>query len=428
MTTADIDALRANWNYPTAIRFGVGRIKELPDACRELGIQRPLLITDPVLARLPMTKEVVRICDRSGLATSVFCDIKPNPVGKNVEDGVRAFRRGNRDGVIAFGGGSALDAAKAVALMIGQTRPLWDFEDVGDNWTRVDLAGMRPCVAVPTTAGTGSEVGRVSVIVDERLHQKKLIFHPKLQPARVICDPALTVGMPPRLTGETGMDALSHSLEAYCSPFFHPQAAGIALEGMRLVHRSLLNACAEPADLLARAEMLAASLLGAAAFQRGLGAMHAVAHACGGLLDTPHGRTIAVMMPYVLALNRPVIDERLARLAAYLGFRRPSFESVLDWVLGLRRQLGIPHALAELGARRDHLAPLTELAVADPSGGTNPVALTKVNLRQLIARALDGALPIARAAKVASRSRARAKSGAKAKAKPRRRAPARRRS
>ena len=428
--TTDVNTLRANWNYPTAVRFGVGRIKELPDACKELGIKRPLLITDPVVAKLPMTKEVVQICDQAGLVTSVFYDIKPNPVGKNVDDGVRAFRLGNNDGVIAFGGGSALDAAKAVALMVGQTRPLWDFEDVGDNWSRVDLSGMRPCVAVPTTSGTGSEVGRVSVIIDERAHQKKLIFHPRLQPAKVICDPTLTVGMPPKLTGETGLDALSHNLEAYCSPFFHPQAAGIALEGMRLVHTSLLAAQREPTNLLARAEMLAASLMGAAAFQRGLGAMHSVAHACGGLLDTPHGRTIAVMMPYVLVLNRPAIDQRLARLAAYLGLPRPSFEAVLEWVLQLRQQLGIPHTLAELGARREHVAQLTELAVADPSGGTNPVALNKDNLRQLIEHALVGKLPAVVAAKPApkvaakARPKAQAKTAAKPKAKPANKRPA----
>ncbi len=384
--------LKGNWNYPTAVRFGVGRLGELPAVCRELGMNKPLLVTDPVLAKLPLVSDAVAYNEKAGLRTGVFSEVKPNPVGENVDAGVTAFKTGGHDGVIAFGGGSALDAAKAIAMMVGQKRPLWDFEDVGDWYTRIDEKGMAPVVAVPTTSGTGSEVGRASVIVDAALHKKKIIFHPRMLPARVICDPALTVGMSAKLTGATGMDALSHLLEAFCAPGFHPLADGVAVEGMRLVHRALAAACRNGQDLQARAEMMAASLSGATAFQKGLGAMHSVGHAIGGRFDVHHGTTVAVMMPYVMVFNRAAIDERMTRLARYLGLPEPGFAAALDWVLALRQVAGIPHTLAELGIEERQVDSLAEAAVNDPTAGGNPVPLTVDNLKPLIRAALTGQL------------------------------------
>ncbi|MBM3571437.1 MAG: iron-containing alcohol dehydrogenase, partial [Alphaproteobacteria bacterium] len=343
------ESLRANWNYPTAIRFGVGRIKELPDACRSLGMTRPLLITDPGLAKLPMIRDAVDLNERSGLPTGLFSDVKPNPVGRNVKDGVAAYRRGKHDGVIAFGGGSALDAAKSVAFMASQSLPIWHFDDNGPGWKDASLAGIAPIVAVPTTAGTGSEVGRAAVIVNEATHTKIIVFHPRMQPAIVIEDAELTIGLPPHVTAATGMDALAHCIEAFCAPGNHPMADGIALEGCRLIKEHLPRAFADGKDLIARGQMLVAASMGATAFQKGLGAVHSISHPVGALYDTHHGLTNAVMMPYVMAFNRPAIEERMTRLAAYLGLANPSFGAALGWMLAFRRALKIPHTLRELG-------------------------------------------------------------------------------
>ncbi|MDJ0855476.1 MAG: iron-containing alcohol dehydrogenase [Desulfobacterales bacterium] len=382
--------LAGNWNYPTAIRFGAGRIRELPDACREMGMTRPLLVTDPGLAALPMIADAVAGCRGAGLGCELFADIQGNPVAANVDAGVAAFRAGGHDGVIAFGGGSALDVGKAVALMVGQTRPIWDFEDREDWYTRVDVDGMAAVVAVPTTAGTGSEVGRASVITDTRDHTKKIIFHPRMLPGRVIADPELTLGLPPDITAAVGMDALAHNLEAFCSPFYHPIAQGVALEGMRLIRKWLPAACRRGDDVTARAHMLVASTMGAAAFQKGLGAMHAMSHPCGAVLDTHHGLTNAVVMPYVLVFNRPAIEEKMTALARYLGLPAPSFGSVLDWVLDLREAIGIPADLAALGVAEDQIGQLAAMAVADPSVGGNPIPLTRANLTTLFMNAVRG--------------------------------------
>ncbi|MDJ0802824.1 MAG: iron-containing alcohol dehydrogenase [Desulfobacterales bacterium] len=382
--------LAGNWNYPTAIRFGAGRIRELPDACREMGMTRPLLVTDPGLAALPMIADAVAGCRGAGLGCELFADIQGNPVAANVDAGVAAFRAGGHDGVIAFGGGSALDVGKAVALMVGQTRPIWDFEDREDWYTRVDVDGMAAVVAVPTTAGTGSEVGRASVITDTRDHTKKIIFHPRMLPGRVIADPELTLGLPPDITAAVGMDALAHNLEAFCSPFYHPIAQGVALEGMRLIRKWLPAACRRGDDVTARAHMLVASTMGAAAFQKGLGAMHAMSHPCGAVLDTHHGLTNAVVMPYVLVFNRPAIEEKMTALARYLDLPAPSFGSVLDWVLDLREAIGIPADLAALGVAEDQIGQLAAMAVADPSVGGNPIPLTRANLTTLFMNAVRG--------------------------------------
>jgi alcohol dehydrogenase class IV len=382
--------LRGNWNYPTSIRFGAGRIAELPDACKSLGMKRPLLVTDPALAKLPMIAQAVQSCRAAGLGCEVFSELQANPVEANVTAGVEVFRRGGHDGVIAFGGGSALDTAKAIALMVGQKRPLWDFEDREDWYTRVDPAGMAPVVAVPTTAGTGSEVGRASVITDLADHTKKIIFHPRMLPAIVIEDPELTVGLPPQITAAVGMDALSHNLEAYCAPGFHPLADGIAVEGMRLIREYLPRAVANGNDLEARASMLIASSMGATAFQKGLGAMHSLSHPCSANLNTHHGLTNAVVMPYVLAWNRAEIEPKLARLAAYLGLGEHSFDGVLRWVLDLRQQIGIPHTLAGIGVGEEHAKPFAPQALNDPSTGGNPRALTEADFERLYLNCIRG--------------------------------------
>jgi len=382
--------LKGNWNYPTKILFGAGNIRKLPQACETLGMRRPLLVTDPGLAALPMVASAVGYCRDAGLHCAVFSDVRPNPVEPNVSDGVGLYREGGHDGVIAFGGGSALDAGKAIALMAGQTRPIWDFEDREDWWTRVDVAGMAPVVAVPTTAGTGSEVGRASVITDLRDHKKKIIFHPKMMPGIVISDPELTLGLPPKVTAATGMDALSHCLEAYCSPYFHPLADGIAVEGMRLIHDWLPRAVAQGSDLEARSHMLIASSMGATAFQKGLGAMHSLSHPCGANLDTHHGLTNAVVMPYVLAWNRRAIEPRMQRLAAWLGLPSHSYDAVYDWVLELRATIGIPPTLASLGVREEHAAAFAPQALADPSTGTNPLSMTVADFERLYLNCIRG--------------------------------------
>ncbi|MET0988890.1 MAG: iron-containing alcohol dehydrogenase [Steroidobacteraceae bacterium] len=387
-----MSTLRGNWNYPTAIRFGPGRIAELPDACKTLGIRRPLLVTDPGLAVLPMVRDAVAACNQAGIDCAVFSDVKANPVEANVTAGVAEFKRNRHDGVIAFGGGSALDTGKAIALMVGQTRPIWDFEDREDWYTRVNVAGMAPVIAVPTTSGTGSEVGRASVITDVRDHRKKIIFHPKMQPALVIADPELTLGLPPQVTAAVGMDALSHNLEAYCAPFYHPLAEGIALEGMRLVKEWLPQAVKNGANIEARSHMMAASSMGATAFQRGLGAMHSLSHPCSAHLGTHHGLTNGVVMPYVLVWNRDAIADRLTRLAAYLQLPSPSFDSVLEWILDLRRGIGIPHTLQELGVTPDRIDELAQQAFDDPSTGGNPVPMTVEDFRQLYRRCIEGRL------------------------------------
>ena len=382
--------LVGNWNYPTAIRFGAGRINELSEACRVLGMERPLLVTDPGLAGLPMIETAVAGCQAAGLGCALFADVQGNPVAANVTAGVDAFRAGGHDGVIAFGGGSALDVGKAVALMVGQTRPIWDFEDREDWFTRVNVDGMAPVVAVPTTSGTGSEVGRASVITDERDHTKKIIFHPRMLPALVIADPELTLGLPSDITAAVGMDALSHNLEAFCSPFYHPLAQGVALEGMRLVKEWLPVACRQGDNVTARAHMMVASTMGASAFQKGLGAMHAMSHPCGAVLNTHHGLTNAVVMPYVLVFNRPAIDTQMTALARYLDLPRPSFQAVLDWILSLRKDIGIPADLAGLGVTEDLVGQLAEMAAVDPSAGSNPLPLTVENLTTLFTHAIHG--------------------------------------
>ena len=379
--------LKGNWNYPTTVWSGPGRLAELPAALKRLGIAKPLLVTDAGLADAPMVQKALAL---SGAA--LFAKVRGNPTGTNVADGVAALRSGGHDGVIAFGGGSGIDAAKAIALMAGQTRPLWDFEDVGDNFKRVDPAAMAPVVAIPTTAGTGSEVGRASVITNEGEHAKKIIFHPKMMPGIVIADPELSVGLPAHLTAATGIDAFVHCFEAYCAPGFHPMADGIALEGMRLVKEFLPRAVADGADIQARAQMLAAASMGAVAFQKGLGAVHALAHPIGAVYDTHHGLTNAVLLPYVMRHNRDAIAGPMAILARTLGLVRPNFEAVFEWVLQFRSLLKIPASLAILGIDAGRAAEIGAMAAADPSAGGNPRAVDAGDLERIFRAAVDGNL------------------------------------
>jgi alcohol dehydrogenase class IV len=389
-----MSALEGNWSYPTAIRFGAGRIRELPEACRNIGITRPLLVTDPGLAKLPMVIAALDSCRGGGLAAGLFCAIRSNPVLDNIDDGVRAFRDGDHDGVIAMGGGSALDSGKAIAFMAGQTRPMWEFEDIGDCWTRADAKAIAPVIAVPTTAGTGSETGRAAVVTDPATQTKKIIFHPGMMPKTVIADPELTLGLPPGLTAATGMDAFAHCLEAYCAPSYHPYAEGIAVEGMRLIGENLERAVANGRDLAARANMLAASQMGSTAFQKGLGAIHSLSHPVGAVLDTHHGLTNGVVMPYVLAFNRDAIAEKLARLARWIGLARADAEGFLAWVLDLRRTIGIPDTLAPLGVRAEHLERFSEMAAVDPTASGNPVPAGVPEMRRMYEAALSGSLPL----------------------------------
>ncbi|MDD9876499.1 MAG: iron-containing alcohol dehydrogenase [Magnetovibrio sp.] len=384
--------LRSNWNYPTAVRFGAGRITELADACRALGMTKPLLVTDPGIAGLPMVADAVLANDDAGLPTGLYADVKPNPLGSNVDDGLAVYRDGGHDGVIAFGGGSAMDTGKLIAFMSGQTRPLWDFEDVGDNWSLADADGIAPIVAVPTTSGTGSEVGRAAVATDESSHTKKILFHPKMLPGIVICDPALVTGLPPNLTAWTGMDALAHCLEAYCAPGYHPMADGIAVEGLRLIREWLPRAVADGSDLEARAHMMSAAAMGATAFQKGLGAIHSLSHPVGSVYDTHHGLTNAVFMPYVLVFNRAAIAERMERLARWLGFANASFDAVLEWTLELRETFEIAHTAGELGVEAGRLETLAEMAAADPTAPTNPVPVGPEEMRTMYEAAMEGRL------------------------------------
>jgi alcohol dehydrogenase len=376
-------ALTANWSYPTAVRFGAGRIRELPEACAAAGIKRPLLVTDRGLAGLPITAATLAILEAAHLGRAVFADVDPNPNEKNLKAGIAAFEAGNHDGVVAFGGGSGLDLGKLIAFMARQTRPVWDFEDIGDWWTRADAAVISPNVCVPTTAGTGSEVGRAGVLTNSVTHEKKIIFHPKILASVVICDAELTVGMPEAITAGTGMDAFAHCLEAYSSPFFHPMSQGIALEGMRIVKTYLPRAYSDGHDLDARAQMMAAALMGAVAFQKGLGAIHAISHPIGALHNTHHGTTNAVVMGPVLAFNRPAVEERLAAAARYLGIEG-GFEGFCRFVTELNAKLGIPQNLRALGVGNSDIEAILAGALKDPSMGGNPVAMTAENTRSLI--------------------------------------------
>lgn len=383
-----MSALKGNWNYPTNIRFGAGRISELLDTCRELGMSNPLLVTDEGLAEHEMISSAVQSLKTCGL----YSEVRGNPTGANVEGGVEVIRSGEHDGVIAFGGGSALDAGKAIAFMANQSLPLWDFEDVGDNWTRAKLDGLCPVIAVPTTSGTGSEVGRASVITDESVHVKKIIFHPRMLPEIALSDPALTVGLPAHITAAVGMDALSHCLEAFFAPFYHPMARGIAVEGSRLVKEWLPTVVSDGANIDARSHMMVASQAGATAFQRGLGGMHALAHSLGAVYDAHHGLLNAILMPYVLRANESAIADDAAYLANCLGID-DGLDGLIDWVLTLRKETGIQHTLAEIDIPDNEIERIGAMAVDDPSAGGNPIQFKAEQYTEIFRCAVQGEWP-----------------------------------
>lgn len=383
--------LSGNWGYPTQVRFGVGRISELARVCESHGITKPLIVTDPIIAGFPMIADGLTAIKDAGLTSGLFSDVKGNPISANVDAGLLVFRDGGHDGVIAWGGGSAMDCAKVIALMAGQTLPMWEFEDVGTNWKNADPDGIAPIIAVPTTSGTGSEVGRAGVITNEEINVKKIIFHPKLMPATVICDPNLLVGLPANITAWTGMDALAHCLEAYCTPFYHPMSDGIAVEGMRLVKEWLPAAVEDGSNLDARAHMMSAAAMGAVAFQKGLGAIHSLSHPVGAIFDTHHGLTNAVFMPYVLAHNRSAIEQKMARLAGWLEIGN-DFDDIQKWILNLREQFSIPHTAKELGVDDSRLDEISKMAADDPTAASNPIPVNAGDMRKMLNAAMTGQL------------------------------------
>ena len=381
-----------NWNYPTTMWVGENRINDIAQACNNLGITRPLLVTDKGLAQTEILKKTLSILDNNNLSVELYSNVIGNPTGTNVTEGVNYFNKNNCDGVIAFGGGSGLDVGKAIAFMSAQNLPLWDFEDVGDNWTKANLEKIAPIIAVPTTAGTGSETGRASVILNEETGVKNIIFHPKFLPSIVILDPILTLGLPAKITAATGMDALAHNLEAYCSPGYHPMADGIALEGMRLINEWLLEAVNNGSNIEARQNMLTAASMGSTAFQKGLGAIHSLSHPVNALNNVHHGLSNAIFMPYVLTFNKSLIEKRIVSICDYLNLDK-NFDSFLNWILDLRKDLKIPHKLSEVVEEsKINIDKLSKMALEDPSTATNPKKMTIDDMKILYEYSLSGKL------------------------------------
>ena len=384
--------MKTNWNYPTSMWVGEDRIKDLPEACKNLKILSPLFVTDKDLINLEMTKTIISEIKKKFSNLAIFSNFSGNPIGENVEEGVLEFKKNKCDGVIAFGGGSGLDVGKAIAFMSAQSRPLWDFEDIGDYWKRANEKNIAPIIAVPTTAGTGSETGRASAIINKKTGVKKIIFHPKFLPSVVILDPVLTINLSPRLTAATGMDALAHNLEAFCAPGFHPMADGIAIEGMKLIKKSLIKAVNDGKDLEARADLLAAASMGSTSFQKGLGAIHSLSHPINAQFNVHHGLSNAIFMPYVLTFNKTLIEGRIISICDYLNLEK-NFQSFLNWVLDLRKELNIPHKLSEIiDVKKINLDQLSKMALEDPSTGTNPKKLTIDDMKILYEHSISGKL------------------------------------
>ena len=375
-----------NWNYPTNVWFGPDRSQQIQQACDALGIKNPLIVTDPGLLHTPIIDEI-----NSNLSskTNVYSDVQGNPTGSNVTNGVKVFLEGDHDGVIAIGGGSGMDAGKGIAFLAHQSRPLWDFEDIGDWWTRADSDVIKPIIAIPTTAGTGSEVGRAGVFLNEENHKKKIIFHPKMLPQIAILDPSLTINLPKGITAGTGMDALAHCLEAYSSPFYHPMAEGTALEGLRLVKENIQEVYHNGKNIEARAHMLVASMMGAAAFQKGLGAIHSITHPVNSLYLTHHGTTNGTVMPFVLNYNRSMIEDKFVRLANFLDIKG-GFDGIVQWVIDLKKEMEIPETLKDMDVQPGDEVKLAPLAQEDPSTGGNPLEMTEEKFQELIANCISG--------------------------------------
>ena len=381
-----------NWNYPTTLWVGENRVKDLHTACKNLNINNPLFVTDKDLINLPFVKNVISDLNSYCKNLTIFSDFSGNPIGENVDEGTNIYKKNNCDGVIAFGGGSGLDVGKAIAFMAGQTRPIWDFEDIGDYWKRADEKNIAPIIAVPTTAGTGSETGRASAIINKETGVKKIIFHPKFLPSIVILDPVLTIDLSPRLTAATGMDALAHNLEAFCAPGFHPMADGIAIEGMKLIKKSLLIAVNDGNNLEARLNLLAAASMGSTAFQKGLGAIHSLSHPVNAQFNVHHGLSNAIFMPYVLTFNKDAIVEKIVSICNYLNIEK-GFDGFISWIIDLRKDLRIPHKLSEvLDEKKFDLDKLSQMALDDPSTGGNPKKLSKSDMKIMYEHSLSGKL------------------------------------
>ena len=382
-----------NWNYPTTMWVGENRINDIAIACKSLGITKPLLVTDKGLVDSDIVKNTLSILKIQNINTKLYSNVVGNPTGKNVNEGVESFKKNNCNGVIAFGGGSGLDVGKAVAFMSGQTLPIWDFEDKGDNWTKANSDKIAPIIAVPTTAGTGSETGRASVILNEETGVKNIIFHPKFLPSIVILDPVLTIGLNPKLTAATGMDALAHNLEAYCAPNYHPMADGIALEGMKLINKWLLKAVNNGSNIEARMNMITAASMGSTAFQKGLGAIHSLSHPVNALNNVHHGLSNAIFMPYVLTFNKDAIEDKIIKICDYLEFKDRSFDGFINWILELRKKLNIPHKLSDVIDEKDfELDRLSKMALNDPSTGGNPKKLTEADMKLMYQHSMSGIL------------------------------------
>jgi alcohol dehydrogenase class IV len=382
-----------NWNYPTTMWVGENRINDIAEACKTLNIKKPLLVTDKGLSNSEIVKNTILVLKDDNVQVELFSDVIGNPTGTNVNDGVKSYKDNQCDGVIAFGGGSGLDVGKAIAFISGQTLPIWDFEDVGDNWTKANADQIAPIIAVPTTAGTGSETGRASVILNEDTGVKKIIFHPKFLPSIVILDPTLTVGLPPKITAATGMDALAHNLEAYCAPGYHPMADGIALEGMSLVNKWLPEAVNNGSNLEARMNMLTAASMGSTAFQKGLGAIHSLSHPVNALNNIHHGLSNAIFMPYVLTFNKEVIEKKIIKICKYLELQDQSFNGFINWVLDLRKKLDMPHTLSEVIDEKDlQLDRLSKMALEDPSTSGNPKKLSETDMKSMYSHSMEGKL------------------------------------
>ena len=382
-----------NWNYPTTMWVGENRVNDIAQACKNLNILKPLFVTDKGLAETDIVKKTISILKNKKINVELFSNVVGNPTGTNVDEGVESFKKNNCDGVICFGGGSGLDVGKSIAFMSGQSLPIWEFEDVGDNWTKANSEKIAPIIAVPTTAGTGSETGRAAVILNEETGVKKIIFHPKFLPSIVILDPVLTVGLPPKITAATGMDALAHNLEAYCAPGYHPMADGIALEGMKLINKWLLEAVNNGSNIEARMNMLTAASMGSTAFQKGLGAIHSLSHPVNALNNVHHGLSNAIFMPYVLTFNKDVIENRILKICDYLELSDKSFNGFINWVLELRKKLDMPHKLSEVIDEKDlQLDRLSKMALDDPSTGGNPKKLTEADMKLMYQHSMSGTL------------------------------------
>ena len=384
--------MKSNWNYPTTVWVGENRINDLSDACKSLDIIKPLFVTDKDLINLPFIKNIISKNLKKFKNFNVYSNFSGNPIGENVDEGVKEFKKNNCDGIIAIGGGSAIDVGKAIAFMSGQNRPIWDFEDIDDYWKRANVKKISPIIAIPTTAGTGSETGRASAIINKESGIKKIIFHPKILPSIVILDPTLTIDLSPRLTAATGMDALAHNLEALCAPNFHPMAEGIALEGMRLIKNSLLIAFKNGKNIEARQNLLAASSMGSTAFQKGLGAIHSLSHPVNAQFNIHHGLSNAIFMPYVLTFNKSSIENKIVLICDYLDLKK-NFDSFLQWILNLRKELNIPNKLSDvMDCSNLNLDELSLMAFEDPSTSGNPKKITKEDLKLLYKHSISGEL------------------------------------